>query len=95
MKQCSKFRSSARQSYGIFYFYYSSNDHDFFYQVHGSGILRTDLQSGYYSRDSIHFGYYEFLIVFSEPPTPGSIYKIWWTTGSASLTKRGSCSSHA
>ena len=22
-----------------------------------------------------HFGYYDFLIVFSEPPTPGSLYR--------------------
>jgi len=39
MKQCYRFRTSARQSYGNFSFYYSSNDLDFFYQVHGTRVL--------------------------------------------------------
>ena len=78
MKQCSRFRTSARQSYGIFYFYYSSNDHDFFYQVHGTRVFSELIGNQVIIQKTTFrtcFGYYEFLIVFSEPPTLGSLYR--------------------
>jgi len=76
MKQCSRFTTSARQSYGILYFYYSSNDHDFFYQVLETRVFSELICSQVIIQKitfGTHFGYYEFLIVFSEPPTSGSL----------------------
>ena len=77
MKQCSKFRTFARQNYGIFYFYYSGNDHDFFYQVHGTRVFSELICSQVIIQKTAFwtcFGYYEFLIVFLEPLTSGGLY---------------------
>jgi len=78
MKQCCRIRTSAKQSYSIFYFYYSNSDHDFFFQVHGTQVLSELICSHVIIQKIIfgtHFSYYEFLIVFSEPPTPGGLYR--------------------
>jgi len=67
MKQCSRFRTSGRQSYSIFYFYYSSNNHDFFYQVHRARVFSELIGSQIIIHKTAfwtHFGYFEFLIVF-------------------------------
>ena len=67
-----------RQSYGIFYFYYSSSDDDFFYQVHATRVFLELICSQVIipkTAFGTRFGYYEFLSVFSEPPTSGSLYR--------------------
>jgi len=79
MKQYSRFRTSARQSYGIFY-----SDHDFLYQVHGIQVFSELICSKVIIQRTAfraHFGYYEFLIVFSEPPTSDILYRFGgpWT----------------
>ena len=78
MKQCSRFRNFTRHSYSIFYFYYSNNDLDFFYHVHGTRVFSELICSQVIIQKTTfgtRFGYYEFLIMFSEPPTPGSLYR--------------------
>jgi len=69
MKQYSRFRTFVRQSYDIFYLYYSSSDHDSIYHVHGTRIFSELICSQAIIQKTTfgtHFGYYEFLIVFSE-----------------------------
>ena len=69
IKQYPRISTSGRQSYGIFYFYYSNSDHDFFYQVHGTRVfLKLICYQVIFQKTAFgtHFGYYEFLIVFSE-----------------------------
>ena len=78
MKQCFRFRTSARQSYDIFYFYYFSNDHDFFYQVHETREFLELIYSQVIIQKTTfvtRFDYIEFLIVFSEPLTLSSLYR--------------------
>ena len=77
MKQYSRFRTSAKQSYGIFYFLSSSN-HDFFYHVHGTRVFLELICSQVIIQGTAfgtHFNYYDSLILFSEPPTHGSLYR--------------------
>ena len=65
-------------SYGIFYFYCSNCDHDFFNYVYGTQVFSEQICSQVIIQKTafgIRFGYYEFLIVFSEPPTPDSLYR--------------------
>ena len=76
MIQCSKFRTFARQSCGIFYFCYFSNYLDFFFQVHGIQVFSELICSQVIIQKTTfgtHFGYNELLIVFSEPRTPSSL----------------------
>jgi len=78
MKHHSRFRTSARQSYGILYFYYYGSDHDFFYHVHGTRVFSEPICSQVIIQKSAfgtRFVYYDFLIVFSEPPTPSGLYR--------------------
>ena len=77
VKQYSRIRTSVRQSYGIFYFYYSNTDHDFFDHVHGTRVFSELICSQVIIQKTTfetRFSYYDFLIVFSEPPTPGGLY---------------------
>ena len=69
MKKYSRFRTSARQSYDIFYRYHFSSDPDFFYHVHGTRVFSELIYSQVIIQKTApgtRFGYYEFLIVFSE-----------------------------
>jgi len=92
MNQCSKFMTSARQSYGIFYFYYSSKHHDFFYEVHETRVFSKLICSQVIVQETTfgtHFGYCDFSIVFSEPPTPGSLYRFGGLRSPLALPSEG------
>jgi len=64
MKWFSRFKISAWRSYGIFYLYYSNNDQDLFYRLHGAQKF-SELICRKASIQKIvfrtHLGYYELL----------------------------------
>jgi len=77
IKQYLIVKTPVRQSYGIFHFYYSNGDHYFFDHVHGTRVFSERIYSQVIIQKAAfgtRFGYYDFLIVFSEPPTPGRPY---------------------
>jgi len=61
----------------VFFIYYSNSDHNFFDHVHGTRVFSKLIYSQVIIQKTAfgpRFNYYEFLIVFLEPPIPVSLY---------------------